>query len=1109
MSSGNFTNITASSIGGPVVASTTEVSNSTITTKVVTPSALAYLLARPPVLGSATANKATFTDITANSLSGTVIASLSDVLSSSTSKIVSAKLLKDAFDAPLILGGITPNKGSFSSLTVAGGFTLQGDTIQASEGGTGFSTFSKGDLLIGTGTSLAKLAIGSSGQYLQADSTATNGAKWVTIPNPLASTAVPGIIQLANTTDASLLATANTAVSPSFLKTVLGAPPIIGGTTSNDGRFKTLTAASISGTVVATGTSLTANNQVITPSILKLMFESPATVIGGTTPNSGKFNTLTATSITTGTLNVTSPPWQTIQFASNAEANAGLLTSKAVTPANLANLFANPIALGTTSANSAKFTNVTITGALNVTTPPWVSVSYAANTDVTAASATNKALCPANITTLFASPKPLGTSTPSTGNFTNVTVSGLLTGTIGSAAGKNPAFVSSLTADTIAGSVVAVASDITTATSNAKVLTPGLLSAIFASPKPIGATTAAKGTFTDLVSNTLTGLVVASDSEIKAGTVTNKVITPKGLYNFLASRATSSSPGSVSSTFATITAGAITGDVIADVTDIHVGVSDNQVVTPSVVKAYFASPGVIGSVAPNSATFTVLTFETVQGTVIADDDTLAIGSSTDTLITPAGLRTVFDSPYDLGSVVPANGKFTTITANAIGGNIVATLNDAVSGTLNNKVIVPNILKSYLASPPAIGGYIANSGKFTTLTFQTIAGEVIASVDDITNGLSNQQVVTPYALTNYLATTRSSSSFTDITADSLTLNSLQDSASSTTGALIVAGGIGIQRNAVFGENVTIMGNLELNNPLSTSSGGTGIGVFQEGDILYANADGDLSRLPISSAGQILTINNGVPVWGSLPTTVNTFTITGTNSSIDSATGALIVNGGGGFGGDVNIGGSLKLGNPLEINSGGTGIADYSPGDILYADNSGTLTKLTAGNDLQVLTLRYGLPVWRDPPSATSSSGAFTTTELQVTATTDSTSTTTGAAVCSGGVGIGKSVNIGSDLHVGGVIGRGRRTVVTTSYTLQETDYIIGVRTINSVTLTLPLISALTYNDKIFIIKAELSAPNILLQASGSDTIDGLGSIPITGAYNSVSLYTDGVSEWFIY
>ncbi|MDO9399586.1 MAG: hypothetical protein Q7T79_02800, partial [bacterium] len=57
-------------------------------------------------------------------------------------------------------------------------------TLSPSIGGTGFSSYTKGDILIASGasTTLAKLSIGVDGKVLMASSTATNGASWETLP---------------------------------------------------------------------------------------------------------------------------------------------------------------------------------------------------------------------------------------------------------------------------------------------------------------------------------------------------------------------------------------------------------------------------------------------------------------------------------------------------------------------------------------------------------------------------------------------------------------------------------------------------------------------------------------------------------------------------------------------------------------------------------------------------------------------------------------------------------------------------------------------------------------------------------------------------------------
>ena len=49
----------------------------------------------------------------------------------------------------------------------------------------------------------------------------------------------------------------------------------------------------------------------------------------------------------------------------------------------------------------------------------------------------------------------------------------------------------------------------------------------------------------------------------------------------------------------------------------------------------------------------------------------------------------------------------------------------------------------------------------------------------------------------------------------------------------------------------------------------------------------------------------------------------------------------------------------MNKGGTGLASYTAGDILYASGATTLTKLAKGSDTEVLTLASGVPTWAAP------------------------------------------------------------------------------------------------------------------------------------------------------
>lgn len=170
-----------------------------------------------------------------------------------------------------------------------------------------------------------------------------------------------------------------------------------------------------------------------------------------------------------------------------------------------------------------------------------------------------------------------------------------------------------------------------------------------------------------------------------------------------------------------------------------------------------------------------------------------------------------------------------------------------------------------------------------------------------------------------------------TISSLFINGTGTSTSTTTGALVVAGGVGIGGN------------------------------------LYAN----------------LIYSNGVPVGPSSfvgGVIVNATQITTGTVSISTTTGALVVTGGVGIGGDVNIGGNLYLNGALAVTTATIG---------QFASTTGT------------------------------------NSQFNVTNTTQSTSTVTGAITVAGGVGIRLNLNVGGTITGGTITGGGVRTTTTST------------------------------------------------------------------------------------
>jgi hypothetical protein len=190
---------------------------------------------------------------------------------------------------------------------------------------------------------------------------------------------------------------------------------------------------------------------------------------------------------------------------------------------------------------------------------------------------------------------------------------------------------------------------------------------------------------------------------------------------------------------------------------------------------------------------------------------------------------------------------------------------------------------------------------------------------------------------------------------LAITSGTASTNTTTGALTVAGGVGI--TGQLSVNTIALGTTAVSitpSMIFTGTAGTVItmSVLSDTTLAWEGSSGqlfsidnnlssgeifsvsDISGLPVitASAGQTITLNE-----------FGGFTQVGNGlASTNTTTGALRIIGG------VGITGSLYLGSPLLIPSGGTGLTTYTTGDILYASSSTTLARITAGTAGSVLT-----------------------------------------------------------------------------------------------------------------------------------------------------------------
>ena len=228
------------------------------------------------------------------------------------------------------------------------------------------------------------------------------------------------------------------------------------------------------------------------------------------------------------------------------------------------------------------------------------------------------------------------------------------------------------------------------------------------------------------------------------------------------------------------------------------------------------------------------------------------------------------------------------------------------------------------------------------------------------------------------------------ASGVAITSGTASTNTTTGALTVAGGVGI--TGQLSVNTVALGSTGVSitpSMIFTGTAGTVItmSVLSDTTLAWEGSSGQLFSIDNNlSSGEIFSVSDisGLPIISASAgqsiylNEFGGFTQVGNGlASTNTTTGALRVIGG------VGITGSLYLGSPLLIPSGGTGLTTYTTGDILYASSSTTLARITAGTAGSVLTSAGAgsTPYWA---LSTGSGGGITLNGLTATTQTFATS-----------------------------------------------------------------------------------------------------------------------------
>ena len=463
--------------------------------------------------------------------------------------------------------------------------------------------------------------------------------------------------------------------------------------------------------------------------------------------------------------------------------------------------------------------------------------------------------------------------------------------------------------------------------------------------------------------------------------------------------------------------------------------------------------GVIGNVNPASGVFTSVT--TVSGGQLTGYHTGPIGANT------------------------ANtGVFTSVTTTG-GGQVTGYMTGPIGANTPNTVVATSVtttnggqLTGYVTGP--IGANTANSGVFTSVT--TVSGGQ----------------VTGYMTGPIGANAANSGAFTTLSASSTITLSGQANINTMTAATIAAATIGNTGALVQGATATFTGNIGTGSVYANGAAGSQFIGYLTGAIG--------SNVANTGAFTTLTASSTASVSGNLVAAATT-------SSTNTTTGSLVVKGGAGIAGDVNIGTSLTIDggiygnvvttqfgslfasaygpNPYSIiqawspaNSWGIGISAYTTaGPVLYS--SGTITFRTG------VTIRD-----KDYPTG-GSTGVYIANggNLVAQSGTASTNSTSGALVVVGGAGISGNVYSGSWLNATtGVAGPTVGTDTVTPYSTANINF------------TLPV------NGNLVINNSGLAA-NLVVQGNTTAGYQNLlvtngatGQVGIKRAPNSIKPYT---------
>jgi hypothetical protein len=161
-------------------------------------------------------------------------------------------------------------------------------------------------------------------------------------------------------------------------------------------------------------------------------------------------------------------------------------------------------------------------------------------------------------------------------------------------------------------------------------------------------------------------------------------------------------------------------------------------------------------------------------------------------------------------------------------------------------------------------------------------------------------------------------------------------------------------------------------LPIAAGGTAATTFTANGVIYGNGTSALGVTAAGTTGQVLVGNTGsAPTWG----TISSSLVSSFQTSLSGLTPSTATTG------------AVTLAGTLGPTSGGTGISSYAVGDLLFANTTTSLDRLTVGANGYVLASNGTAPAWI-PNTASGVSFVVTNITASASQTTFTVSYTVG-------------------------------------------------------------------------------------------------------------------------